>query len=76
MQASTYKDLDICDKCMFHYANSQSDEAVLLKVEEAAVRVEELEAKVEEAAMERKDIMATLLKVLDYFKIIESPSTY
>ena len=39
-------------------------------------RVEELEAKVEEAAVERKDIMTTLLKVFDYLKIIESPYTY
>ena len=46
------------------------------RVLELEKRVEELEANVEEAAVERKDIMTTLLKVLDYLKIIESPSTY
>ena len=46
------------------------------RVLELEKRVEGLEAKVEEAAVERKDIMTALLKVLDHLKIIESPSTY
>ncbi|KAF8425539.1 hypothetical protein EV426DRAFT_50569 [Tirmania nivea] len=39
-----------------------------MRVLELGKRVEELEAKVEEAAVERKDIMTTLLKALDYLK--------